>query len=194
MIAKLRGKIDELKPTEIILDVNGVGYHLNIPFSTFEKIQGNEEILLFVYTLHKEDQFRLFGFLNEQEKHIFSTLLNISGIGPSMALSILSGISIDMLIEAVRTENVSLLVKVPGIGKTKAEKLVFELKRRLKNLEGLSDRKEAAPSIKNDAVEALTSLGFDEFKSIKIADEILRENPEVSLEALIKKSLQTLSS
>lgn len=194
MIAKLKGKIDELKPTELILDVNGVGYKLSIPFSTYEKIQGVEEISLFVYTLHKEDQFRLFGFNSEQEKHIFSTLLNISGIGPSMALSILSGISIDMLIEAVSTENISLLVKVPGIGKTKAEKLVFELKRKLKNIENLSDKKAMAPSIKNDAVDALASLGFDEFKSMKIADEILRENPEISLEVLIKKSLQTLSS
>ena len=116
MIAKLKGKIDEIKPTELILDVNGVGYEIHIPLSTYEKIQGLEETSLYIYTHHKEDQLKLFGFFTINEKNIFKLLLNISGIGPAMGISILSGISIDLLIEAVRSQNPGMLIKVPGIG------------------------------------------------------------------------------
>ena len=190
MIAKLHGKIDELKPTEIILDVNGVGYHLNIPFSTYEKIKNADKIKLHVFTHHKEDQFKLFGFFDEKEKNIFSILLNINGIGPSMALSILSGISINMLIEAVKSENTGLLTKIPGIGKAKAEKLIFELRRKLKKLEKFTDKTTAKPSIKYDAVDALVSLGFDEIKATKCIDDVLKQNPDSPLETIIKEALK----
>ena len=97
MISKIRGTIDELKPTEVIIDVSGVGYGLSIPLSTYEKIQQLKETSLYVYTHHKEDQLRLFGFFTEVERNLFTILLDISGIGPSMALSILSGISIHLV-------------------------------------------------------------------------------------------------
>jgi len=195
MIAKLKGTIDELKPTELILDVNGVGYHLQIPFTTYEAIQDKKNITLFVYTLHKEDQFRLFGFHGHREKDLFSILLNISGIGPSMALSLLSGISIEMLVESVQTENTGLLVKIPGIGKSKAEKLIFELKRKLKKLEEFSGPYEGKQdSSRNDAVEALVSLGFDEKKSTQIVDEIRKGDADASLEIIIKEALKVFSA
>ncbi len=194
MIAKLKGKIDELKPTEMILDVNGVGYHLLIPLTTYENIQNQEDALLYVYTLHKEDQLKLFGFTSENEKQLFQTLLNISGIGPAMALSILSGIKIEMLLEAVRSENFSLLTKIPGVGKSKAEKLVFELKRKMKNLEAYSTSSSEKPSARNEAVEALMSLGFDESKSSKAVDEIIEKFPEIPLENIVKNALKNLSS
>ena len=194
MIAKLRGKIDELKPTELILDVNGVGYQLHIPFTTYEEIQGEKEITVFVHTHHKEDQLRLFGFHNEKSKNLFTILINISGIGPSMALSILSGISISRLIASVKSGNTSSLVKIPGIGKTKAEKLIFELKRKQKKLEQFSETSIEEPSTNNDAVEALVSLGFDESRSYKVVEQILNENPGCSIELIIKEALKYLSS
>jgi len=194
MIAKLKGRIEELKPTELILDVCGVGYQVFIPFSTYDKIQGKDEIQVYIYTLHKEDQFKLFGFSSENEKQLFSILLNISGIGPAMALSILSGMEIDLLLDAVRNGNSSLLTKIPGVGKAKAEKLVFELKRKVKKLESFTSSGSRKPSVRNDAVEALASLGFDESSALRSVDEILNKFPDIPIEELIKNALKSLSS
>ncbi len=201
MIARLTGTIDELKPTEIILNAGGVGYLLQIPLSTFEEISALKKVTLQVYTLHREDQFRLFGFYTEKEKELFSILLGISGIGPAMALSLLSGITVNGLIEAVQSENTTTLVKIPGIGKSKAEKLIFEMKRKIKKLEKFSlatpdssGGSEPLARIRGEAVEALCSLGFDEKKSTHIVDAIRKENPDASLEALIKESLKQFSS
>jgi Holliday junction DNA helicase RuvA len=192
MIAKLSGIIDTLKPTEIILDVSGVGYLVNIPLTVYEKLQSEKQAVLFIYTLHKEDQFKLFGFLNETEKEIFTMLLNVSGIGPSIAMSILSSISLSMLVDSVKNQNTGYLVKIPGIGKSKAEKLVFELKNKIKKLESYTNTT-GTVSFSNEAVEALVSLGFDEFKALKAVEEILKHEPESSVENIIKLSLGKLS-
>jgi len=194
MIAKIRGTIDELKPTEVILDVNGVGYGLTIPLSTYEKIQTLVEATLYVYTHHKEDQFKLFGFFTENERDLFSILLNISGIGPAMAISILSGITISRLVDAVQSDNISLLTKIPGIGNAKAEKLVFEMKRKLKKLASLAGETGEPRTRKNDAIEALITLGFEDGRSSKIIDELVKKNPDSSLEAIIKEALKLLSA
>lgn len=194
MIAKLKGIIEELKPTELILDVQGVGYHVFIPFTTYDKIQGKNEIEIYIYTLHKEDQFKLFGFSSENEKQLFGILLNISGIGPAMALSILSSMSVNLLIDAVQNNNSQLLTKIPGVGKNKAEKLIFELKRKIKKLESFSSSNKQQPSVRNDAVEALASLGFDESTALKSVNEILNKFPDIPIEELIKNALKNLSS
>jgi holliday junction DNA helicase RuvA len=194
MIAKLKGSIDELKPTELILDVNGVGYQVFIPFTTYEKIQGKSEIDLYIYTLHKEDQFKLFGFFSENEKQLFTILLSISGIGPSIALSILAGIDSGSLIEAVHNSNTLLLTKIPGIGKSKAEKLVFELKRKISKLESFSAPVSKNSTIRNDAIEALVSLGFDESRAAKSVNEILEKFNDIPIETLVKNALKHLSA
>ncbi len=194
MISKIKGKIDQLKPTEVVIDVHGVGYGLSIPLTTYEKIQPAEETALYVHTLHREDQFRLFGFSTEDERDLFVILLNISGIGPSMALSILSGISIGRLIEAVQTENAALLMKIPGIGKAKAEKLIFDLKRKIKKLAHYAGQSGEPPTLKNDAVEALVTLGFDDAKSSRVIDEVLKNDPAASIETIIKDALKQLSA
>ncbi len=193
MIAKLTGLIDTLKPTDIILDVSGVGYLVNIPLTVYEKLQNEKHAVLFIYTLHKEDQFKLFGFLNESDKDIFSILLNISGIGPSIAMSILSSISISMLVDSVKNQNTGLLTKVPGIGKSKAEKLIFELKNKIKKID-LYSQTPGPVSYSNEAVEALVTLGFDEFKAIKAVEEIIKNEPAAAVETIIKLSLSILSS
>ncbi len=194
MISKLRGTIDELKPTEVILDVQGVGYGLTIPLSTFEKIQSLNDVVLYVYTHHREDQFKLFGFFTENERDCFSILLNITGIGPAMAISILSGISISRLVDAVQSESTALLTKIPGIGNAKAEKLIFELKRKLKKLTSLTGQVDAPQTHKNDAIEALVTLGFDDARSSKIVEELLKNKPDSSVETIIKDALKLLSA
>jgi Holliday junction DNA helicase RuvA len=193
MIGKLKGIVEDLKPTEMILDVNGVGFELSIPFSTYEKIQGEKTVTLLVHTIHKEDQFRLFGFYTKIEKDIFKSLINVSGIGPAMAISVLSGITPEILIEAIRSQNPVLLTKVPGIGKTKAEKLIFELKRKLPLLERIAGPASEIPTRKGDAVEALVALGFDESKSIKCVNDITLEKGDMGIEQIIKEALKMIS-
>lgn len=192
MISKLTGKIDEIKPTSLILDVNGVGYGLTIPVSTFDRIQNLTGTSLYVHTIHKEDNFKLFGFATQKEKSLFNILLGVSGIGPSIAISIISSITAERITEAVKTGNSALLLKVPGIGKSKAEKLIFELKRKVSLLEEISDQVEEVFSPSRDAVDALVALGFDEFKAKKCVNDVIQEKNDAGVEEIIKESLKIL--
>jgi Holliday junction DNA helicase RuvA len=193
MIGKLKGSVDDIKPTEMILDVNGVGYELAIPFSTYEKIQNEKLVTLYIHTVHKEDSMRLFGFYTKIEKDIFKSLINISGIGPGIAISVLSGITPDRLIEAIRSQNPLLLTKIPGIGKAKAEKLIFELKRKLGHLEKIAGYSGEPHSKISDAVDALVVLGFDEKLSTKCVNDIINEKGDIGIEEIIKSALKMIS-
>jgi len=192
MIGKLRGKPEDLKANSLIINVGGVGYSVIIPFSTYESILNLQEVVLYIHTIHKEDQFKLYGFFTIEEKEIFSLLLSISGIGPSMALAILSGLSVQELINVVKESNIFQLTKIPGIGKNKAEKLLFELNRKIKKIEELSGSPVKSISLRNEAVEALVSLGFDEKRSCLMIDEIRKENPDAAIEFIIKTALRRL--
>ena len=191
MIGKLTGSIDSIKPSEVIIDVSGVGYCVSISFSTFNAIVGENKTSLFIHTHVREDQIRLFGFQTEDEKKMFETLIQISGIGPSIALSVLSGIDPTELYNAVQCGTVSTLTGIPGIGKSKAEKLIFELKRKLKKPLSASDI--GVSPIRSDAIEALVSLGFDEDRSSKCIEDIMKEDKEAPIEIVVKKALKALS-
>lgn len=193
MIAKISGKIDDLKPTSVIIDVQGVGYELTISLNTYERIGNHENTELFVHTLHKEDQLKLFGFHESSEKSLFLILTSVQGIGPAMAMSIISGISPGALTEAVSSANSAALTRIPGIGKSKAEKLIFELKRKIKHLEDISLTGEIQRSPSSDAVEALASLGFSEQAARNTVDSVLKSNPSAEIEDIIKTSLKLLS-
>jgi len=193
MIAKLTGTIDSIKPSECIVDVHGVGYLVHIPLSTFEKISGEKKVSLCIFTLHREDTFRLYGFHSSRERELFALLLDISGIGPSMALSILSWLSVERFVQAVSREDTSALVAVPGIGKAKAEKLLFEMKRKMKRLEELASPGDIEVTPGHDALEALLSLGFEEKRALSAVDSILKNDPSLALEKIIKEALRVLS-
>jgi Holliday junction DNA helicase RuvA len=193
MIGKLKGSACDIKPTEMILDVNGVGYELAIPISTYEKIQNEKLVTLYIHTIHKEDQLKLFGFYTKIEKDIFKSLINVSGIGPAIAISVLSGITPDRLIEAIRSQNPLLLTKVPGIGKAKAEKLVFELKRKLQHLEKIAGYSGEPQSKTSDAIDALVALGFDEKISSKCVNGIVNDQGDIGIEEIIKSALKMIS-
>jgi holliday junction DNA helicase RuvA len=191
MIGFLSGKIITSKPTKILLDVNGVGYLVNISINTFEQITGKESVSLFIYTSVKEDSISLFGFFSEAEKEMFELLISINGIGPKLAVSILSGIRVDELKHAIQSANVSRIVAVPGIGRKTAERLVLELKSRVDQVKG--NEKEISFSIKNEAVAALTTLGYNSKLAEKTVREILNLKTDISLEDLIKKALGHLN-
>jgi holliday junction DNA helicase RuvA len=192
MIGYLTGKIITAKPTQILLDVNGVGYEVRISINTFERISGKETISLFIHTNVKEDAITLFGFYSEAEKEMFELLISINGVGPKSALSLLSGISTDDLKQAIITSNVERMIAVPGIGRKTAERLILELKNKVRDIkeEGLSPVK---PSLQKEAVAALSTLGYNLASSEKAVNKILSEMPDSSLEELIKRSLKELN-
>lgn len=191
MIGFLKGIVVLLKPSEVLIDVKGVGYALTIPFTTSEKLSLSEEVFIHVHTYHREDQLKLFGFFTESEKKIFEILLKVNGIGPSMAISILSGLDIDRFADAINNSNTEILTRIPGIGKAKAEKIIFELSRK-KNIfkDHISTETKTE---KNDAIEALISLGYDEKNVSATVSKLLEANSSASTEELIKKALSVFS-
>jgi Holliday junction DNA helicase RuvA len=192
MIGYLTGKIISLKPTKVLLDVNGVGYAVSISINTFENISEKETISLFIHTSVKEDSITLYGFFTEPEKQMFELLISITGIGPKLAQSILSGIQTDDLKDAIQRGDVSRIIAVPGIGRKTGERLVLELKNKVDQVSEEGTR--GIPlSIKNEAAAALTTLGYNSKVADKIIRDILSTEPNLSLEELIKRSLSNLN-
>ena len=191
MIGYLSGKIISSKPTKLLLDVNGVGYLVNISINTFEQVTGKESVSLFIYTSVKEDSISLFGFFSEAEKEMFELLISITGIGPRLALSILSGIRVEELRHAIQSANISRIIAVPGIGRKTAERLVLELKSKVDQIKG--EEREISFSIKNEAAGALTTLGYNSKIAENAVRNILNSEPDITLEELIKKALGILN-
>lgn len=192
MIGYLSGKIISSRPTKILLDVNGVGYIVNISINTFEKISDKELISLFIYTSVREDSITLYGFFTEAEKQMFELLISVSGIGPKLAQSILSGIQTDDLKDAIQRSDITRIIAVPGIGRKTAERLVLELKNKVDQIveEG---NKEIPFSLRKEAIAALTTLGYNAKVSETVIRNILSENGDISIEDLIKKALGNLN-
>ncbi len=191
MIGFLTGKIISSKPTQIILDVNGVGYLVNISITTFEKISEKDSASLFIHTSVKEDSITLFGFFTQSEKEMFELLISISGIGPKVSLGILSGISVDDLKDAIANGNVSRLIAIPGIGRKTAERVVLELRNKVEAIK--ADGSIKITSAKDEAISALATLGYQRQLAEKIVRDLLSENANYSLEELIRKSLAGLN-
>ena len=189
MIGYLTGKLISAKPTRILLDVNGVGYDVSISINTFEKISGKDSVSLFIHTNVKEASISLFGFHSEAEKEMFELLISISGVGPKSAISLLSGISTDDLKHAVTSGNVARITAIPGIGAKTAERLILELKNKVRDIkeEGVIP---AEFSIQNEAVAALTTLGYNLINAEKAVNRILSADADCGLEDLIKRALK----
>jgi Holliday junction DNA helicase RuvA len=191
MIGFLTGKIISSKPTQILLDVNGVGYTVNISINTFEKISEKEIVSLFIHTSVKEDSITLFGFFTQSEKEMFELLISISGIGPKLGLNILSGIVVDDLKSAISNGNVSRLIAIPGIGRKTAERVVLELRNKVDAIKADGVIKET--SAKDEAISALATLGYQRQIADKVVRDLLAENQNYSLEELIRKALAGLN-
>lgn len=190
MIAQLRGKIISRKPTQIILDVNGVGYEVNITTNTFESLNEDKETSIYTYLSVKEDSLTLYGFATLAEKEMFKLLINISGIGPKLAQGILSGIRISELKLALQEGNVSRIIAIPGVGKKTAERLLVELRDKVSLIEGEFEEQSIAPGgIKADAVAALVSLGYNRKQANNAVNKALAQKPAVTVEELIRVAL-----
>lgn len=195
MIGYISGKIISKKPTRIIVDVNGVGYLINISISTFEKIGDKKEVSLYTYLAVKDDALDLYGFYSMNEKEMFELLISVSGIGPKSAQSILSGIQINDLKEALKTGNVARIISVPGIGRKTAERMMVELRDKVESLgEGIEGIAFGVSSVRTDAIAALNNLGYNQKIAERAVRAITDRNQNISIEDLIKEALVSLNT
>ncbi|MGB4703594.1 MAG: Holliday junction branch migration protein RuvA [Candidatus Saccharicenans sp.] len=193
MIAYLNGKILKKKPGEVVVETGGVGYSLLIPLSTYFKLgeEGNQVELL-VYTHLTDDSLQLFGFLTEEEKSLFLKLISISGIGPKMAINILSGIEPRELEEAVRETNVTRLSMIPGIGKKTALRVIMELADKMEKKEKVLSRRESKE--REDLISALVNLGFRRKESEQVVDLTIGSlGPQAGFDTLLRECLKKMS-
>ena len=189
MIGRLTGILLEKHPPQILVDVHGVGYEVDVPMSTFYSLPAQgEKVSLFTHFSVREDAQQLYGFATAKEREVFRTLIRISGVGPKLALSVLSGMNVDELAQAVATQETGRLVKIPGVGKKTAERLLLELKGKL--ADALPTVAGSPASVVNDALNALMALGYSD----KEALPVLKQLPEgLSLEESIRQALKLLA-
>jgi Holliday junction DNA helicase RuvA len=196
LIAQLRGRLLRKETQEAVVDVNGVGYRLTIPLSTFYRIgEPGQEVTLLAHTHVREDTLALFGFLTAAEQALFERLISVSGVGPKVAIAILSGIEAPDLVAALRTSDVARLTRIPGVGKKTAERLVLELKDKVQGL--VAAEPETPPSApgtaKDDLVSALVHLGYSRPEAEKGVDRALKDDGAGRFEDLLRRSLRILS-
>lgn len=195
MIAHLKGKLVYKDPTHVIIDVNGVGYQVGISLHTFSEIKDREDIRLLTYLHVREDAQVLYGFASDAEKQMFQLLISVNGVGPNTALVVLSYLSPDELKKAIISEDAPTLQAVKGIGGKTAQRLILELKDKVKK-EALEETHGISGStrntMRNEALTALTTLGIAKAAAERSIDAILkRTGGEVSLEELVKQALKT---
>ncbi len=198
MIAHLTGKVLSLGGDSLILDVGGVGYEVFLSASNLDKLKhlsNRDAISILIYTAVREDNITLFGFLNAREKQLFLRLISVSGIGPKLAVNILSGIASDDLIDAIHREDLVRLTSVSGIGKKTAERMIVELKDKLLHLVGspsLSEQKPKRSKLSEDLLSALLNLGYSRGEIDKMMDRT-KVHEKSDLEQALKESLAALS-
>ena len=198
MIAQLRGMLSDKRPNQLIVEVGGVGYLVNIPLSTFYALGGlREEVVLLVHTHVREDSLALYGFLTAREKHLFEMLLSASGVGPTLALKILSGMSADELAPAIREGNIARLTRIPGVGKKTAERMVVELRDKLAAAEPEAQPAAGRGGVAGDVVSALLNLGYDSRAAEAAVERAGRDGAggaAANFEALLRAALHELSA
>lgn len=199
MIEYLKGELTECEPAYAVVDCNGVGYSVNISLNTFSAIQGKATVKLYIYEAIREDAYTLYGFCSKEERELFLLLISVSGIGGNTARMILSALSPQELINVISAENASALKNVKGIGLKTAQRIIVDLKDKIKNV-GLLPNAQAGgkaatninQTVMDEAVSALTMLGFAQNASQKVVNTIMKEEPDATVQAVIKKALKQL--
>ena len=204
MIGYLRGTLLEKQPPHVLLDVNGVGYELELPMTTLFQLPAvGEPLILHCHLVVREDAQLLYGFYSKRDRALFRELIRLNGVGPKLALALMSGLSVDELIQCVNAEDTSRLMKVPGVGKKTADRLLVELKDRFKNWEstplaGQTSMEPAelsavtsAQSAESDAVSALIGLGFKPAQASRAVSSVFAEG--LSSEDLIRRALKGMA-
>lgn len=199
MIAQIRGELIEKRPGSVIVETQGIGYQVFVSLSTFYDLpETSQGVRLYTYTHVREDLLQLFGFSTFREKEIFQTLLGVSGIGPKLALNILSGIAPAELVASLQAEDVARLTAIPGVGRKTAERLVFDLKEKIGKIaasgEAPKEKKGGKDRLAEDVISALVNLGYRKNQAEAVVERIWRLRPEASLEEILRESLRTLAA
>src|SRR6201994_2796345 len=197
MIGQLRGRLADKRPNQVLVDVSGVGYVVLVPLSTYATLGDlHTEVTLLIHTHVREDALALYGFLSSREKHFFEMLLSASGVGPSLALKILSGMSVEELVPAIRNSDLARLTKIPGVGRKTAERMVVELKDKLEavTVEAEKPTPASPAGVESDVKSALINLGYDERSAESAVAEGKRQAGTGNFEKLLRAALGTLSA
>lgn len=186
MIGSLRGRLISKRPDNIIIETGGVGYQVMVPINLLSSLPDEgSEVFLHIYTLVREDSLQLYGFPSEEEKRVFTTLLGVTGIGPKMALNILSGFTVKDFMKAIDTEDVALLCRVPGLGKKTAHRLILELREKLVT-------KQVKDRVYDDTLSALINLGYKKSEAIEALNRAYKVGC-TRVEELLRESLRFLT-
>ena len=199
MIEYIKGELTELTPALATIEAAGIGYGLNISLNTFSAIQGKKEVKLYVYEVIREDAHVLFGFVNKKEREMFLLLITVNGVGANTARMMLSGMSVPELCNAISTGNARLIQNVKGIGKMTAQRIIVDLREKIVSL-GIAEEipsggQIVAPvnnQVKDEAVSALTMLGFAPAPSQKVVLQILQDQPDAPVETVVKLALKMI--
>lgn len=195
MIDYIKGDIAELNPTAVTIETNGIGYLINISLNTYTKLSGQKSSKLFIYEAIREDAYILFGFYDKSEREIFTQLISVSGIGANTARMILSSLNPQELATVIATDNVNALKAVKGIGMKTAQRIIIDLKDKIK-INGIDQNPSLLLATANpcgeEAVAALVMLGFVQSASQKVVAKILKESPQSTVEEVIKMALKML--
>ena len=193
MITQVRGRLVEKSPTEVVVDCNGVGYLLHISLNTFSSLPADENVVLYTHLSIREDAHTLFGFISKMEREVFKLLISVSGVGPSIARTMCSSMTAEEIQHAIASENVALIQSVKGIGAKTAQRVIVDLKDKILKTFNIDEVSVSTSNTnKDEALSALEVLGFNKKQSEKTISVILKEQPEASVENLIKLALKNL--
>ena len=194
MIFSLKGIVQELTPTYVVIEVNGVGYYVGISLQTSQLLSLGKEVFLFTQQIIREDAHLLFGFYTKEEKEMFNLLISVNGVGAVSALILLSSLDLKDIAQAILNKNSALLQKVKGVGAKTAERIIVDLRDKVEkfgvsaeNISAFADNK-----VKEESLSALEVLGIPKKMSEKIADRILKQNPDLQTEELVKQILKMI--
>lgn len=196
MIGYLKGALLEKKPNSALIDVNGVGYSVNIPVSTFLELPEEGSLLaLFIYTHVREDVLALYGFRTQREKHLFERLISVSMVGPKAAISFLSGMAVDDLVTAIQRQDIARLSTIPGVGRKTAERVVLELREKMPAVMAEGAKTPEEKPVREDLISALVNLGYHRQLAEKTArSAIEKTGADATFEELLKQSLRLISA
>ena len=197
MIGSLNGLIKNKKPSEVLIEVNGVGYEVHVPLSTSFKLpEIDQQTHLLTHLIIREDQHTLYGFATEEERNLFRALIRISGVGPKLAITILSGTNVEDFVRSVQAQDADALIHLPGIGKKTAERLLVEMKDRIDQIGGVNLKEgdgieSSGIQVIKEAHNALSSLGYKSAEARKILEKI--DSKGLTVEELLRQALQSLN-
>lgn len=193
MITHIQGRLIEKNPTEVVIDCNGVGYHINISLHTFSLLPESEQLKLYTYLQVKEDSHSLYGFVEKQERELFKLLISVSGIGANIARTMLSSLSPSNIIQAIASNDVGTVQSIKGIGAKTAQRVILDLKDKVLKVYSLDEVSTFNNNTnKEEALSALEVLGFVRKNAEKVIDKIIIENPNATVETIIKQALKNL--